>query len=180
MDYFVIGQDGQKYGPANMDTLRQWVREGRVNGGTRLEPVTGGPAIMASQLPDLGLSAGPQMPPPGQFPSFPGPSGYGQFPPHPGMGMPGTSGPLPGPHYGNQPYQMGPAPPNHVVKSAISLLFCCVGGVIALISASKVDSLWASGRFAEAQAASNNANNWANASLIIGAIGAILRIIASV
>lgn len=75
---------------------------------------------------------------------------------------------------------MGPAPANHVIKSAISLLFCCIGGVIALMNASKVDSLWASGRYAEAQAASNNANNWANASLIIGAIAAILRIIARV
>jgi TM2 domain-containing membrane protein YozV len=34
--YFVIGDDGQRYGPADIDALVQWVREGRLNGDTIL------------------------------------------------------------------------------------------------------------------------------------------------
>lgn len=34
--YFVIAEDGSRYGPADIDTLVQWTREGRVIGSTAL------------------------------------------------------------------------------------------------------------------------------------------------
>lgn len=34
--YFIIAQDGQRYGPADIDTLVQWTREGRIIGNTTL------------------------------------------------------------------------------------------------------------------------------------------------
>ncbi len=36
MYYFVIGTDGARYGPADIDTLTQWVHEGRLIGSTVL------------------------------------------------------------------------------------------------------------------------------------------------
>lgn len=37
MRYYVIAPDGNKYGPATVETLRQWETEGRLNGDTFLE-----------------------------------------------------------------------------------------------------------------------------------------------
>lgn len=34
--YFIIGADGNRYGPADIDTLVQWTREGRIVGSTIL------------------------------------------------------------------------------------------------------------------------------------------------
>lgn len=34
--YFVIGSDGNRYGPADVDTLVEWTREGRIVPGTML------------------------------------------------------------------------------------------------------------------------------------------------
>lgn len=36
MYYFVIGTDGRRYGPADVDTLVQWAREGRIIASTML------------------------------------------------------------------------------------------------------------------------------------------------
>ena len=70
MRYFVIGPAGEKYGPADVPLLNQWVREGRLLPGTFLE-AEGNPArFPASALSGLhcpnpmqaGLAAG-QIPP---------------------------------------------------------------------------------------------------------------------
>ncbi|HVT10766.1 MAG TPA: hypothetical protein VHE55_00750 [Fimbriimonadaceae bacterium] len=37
MRYFVIAPDGSKFGPADIDMLRQWVKEGRISPDTMLE-----------------------------------------------------------------------------------------------------------------------------------------------
>ncbi len=36
--YKIIGADGKEYGPVNSDQVRQWVREGRANAQTRVQP----------------------------------------------------------------------------------------------------------------------------------------------
>jgi hypothetical protein len=42
LGYYVIAQDGNRYGPADIPTLQQWVREGRIAPNTTLEDeVTG-------------------------------------------------------------------------------------------------------------------------------------------
>lgn len=53
MNYFVIAVDGQKYGPAGIDVLNQWIREGRLYPTTMLEPEAGGPQVPASSIPGL-------------------------------------------------------------------------------------------------------------------------------
>ena len=37
MKFYVIWSDGRKFGPADIDTLNQWIKEGRVNRDTQVE-----------------------------------------------------------------------------------------------------------------------------------------------
>ncbi|MBX3111955.1 MAG: hypothetical protein KF857_08095 [Fimbriimonadaceae bacterium] len=57
MQYFVIWPDGQKFGPATVDKLNEWIAEGRINGDTLLESVEGGSQIKASAVPGLNFPA---------------------------------------------------------------------------------------------------------------------------
>jgi len=50
--YFVAGPDGKEYGPADLETLRQWVREGRVVKATHIRKEGGG-TTFAGKLPEL-------------------------------------------------------------------------------------------------------------------------------
>lgn len=55
--------DGQSFGPASLDAIRAWAREGRVPAGAMLEPLDGGPPVAASSDPELArvLSAPPTV-----------------------------------------------------------------------------------------------------------------------
>jgi len=53
MGYYVLGDLGQKYGPADLLTLNQWVIEGRVVSHTILEDESSGGKIVASSISDL-------------------------------------------------------------------------------------------------------------------------------
>ncbi len=53
MGYYVIAHDGKRYGPADVTTLQQWVREGRIAPNTTLEDEFTGTQIRASLLPEL-------------------------------------------------------------------------------------------------------------------------------
>jgi hypothetical protein len=64
MNYFVIAQDGQKYGPADIPTLNQWAQEGRVLPTQMLEDAATGAQTMASQIPGLIFPAATSQPPP--------------------------------------------------------------------------------------------------------------------
>ena len=91
--YFVVMPDGQRYGPATLPHLADWVREGRVLPDTVLEEAQTGQRLYASQI--SGLPFGLQ----GQFQSQP-PSNLG-----PGQGpyaAPGTT-----PYSSGQPGSYG-------------------------------------------------------------------------
>ena len=60
MQYFVIGPDGQKFGPADINTLTQWAAEGRLTPATMLEDEFG-KQMPASELPGV---FPPGLPPP--------------------------------------------------------------------------------------------------------------------
>lgn len=53
MGYYVIARDGNRYGPADIAMLQQWVREGRIAADTTLENEATGTLIRASLLPEL-------------------------------------------------------------------------------------------------------------------------------
>ncbi len=63
MDYLVVGPDGQEYGPANLDTLKQWVTENRLGPQSMLKDFQTGQMVAASAVP--GLFPAPVMAPPG-------------------------------------------------------------------------------------------------------------------
>jgi TM2 domain-containing membrane protein YozV len=53
MDYFVLGNNGEKYGPADIVTLNVWISEGRINQSSQLINVQTGVTIVAGQAPGL-------------------------------------------------------------------------------------------------------------------------------
>lgn len=72
MGYFVIALDGNRHGPADIPTLQQWVREGRVAPNTVLEDEFTGTQIRASLLPELSHLF-PQSAAPPQYQAPPAP-----------------------------------------------------------------------------------------------------------
>ncbi len=60
MRYFVISPDGQKYGPADVPTLNQWIIEARLNSTSMLEDEAGS-RLVASAVSGLNF---PMQPPP--------------------------------------------------------------------------------------------------------------------
>lgn len=62
-------------------------------------------------------------------------------------------------------------PETHMVWAILSTLFCCLPlGIVAIIKASKVDSLWFDGRYDEAMAAAESAKKWSIISAVTGVI----------
>jgi hypothetical protein len=57
MGYYVLGDQGQKYGPADVATLNQWVAEGRVLATSMLEDETSGTRMAASAVRGLQFAA---------------------------------------------------------------------------------------------------------------------------
>lgn len=57
MEYFVITPTGQRFGPADFQTLILWVQQGRIDPNTMLQEVSTGRQMMANQIPGLGLPA---------------------------------------------------------------------------------------------------------------------------
>ncbi len=53
MQYFVVGLDGEKFGPANVLTLNIWVQDGRVAPDSMLEDALTGQQVLASSIPEL-------------------------------------------------------------------------------------------------------------------------------
>jgi hypothetical protein len=53
MPYFVVADDGAKYGPADLETLNSWIKESRLLAATLLEDDTSGARIAAGSVPGL-------------------------------------------------------------------------------------------------------------------------------
>ena len=71
-----------------------------------------------------------------------------------------------------------------MVKGSLTTLFCFLPfGIVAIVKASKVDSLLAAGRRDEAIQASKEADNWGNwsilASLILRVVYALFAVVAA-
>lgn len=71
-----------------------------------------------------------------------------------------------------------PAPDNHMVKSILVMCFCCLPfGIVSLIHATKVESLWTSGQAELARKEAAEADKWANYGLIGGLVVGVLYFI---
>ena len=105
MDYRIIGDDGREYGPADLDTLRQWAAQGRVSPLTMVKRSDAGRWAHAENCAELEgclPKAAPQPPAPDPATWQAQPSiGVGVPPASAPAGVPNVSGaspafPLPG------------------------------------------------------------------------------------
>ena len=70
------------------------------------------------------------------------------------------------------------APDNHLVKAILSLLLCCWPlGIVSLVHAVKVDSLWSQGLQDQAKKEAEEADKWANYSILCGVIIGLLAFV---
>ena len=68
-----------------------------------------------------------------------------------------------------------PAVPNHMVLAILTTIFCClIGGIVAIIYSSQVNTKLAQGDIAGAQSASKTAMGWIIANIVIGLLGSLL------
>ena len=110
--------------------------------------------VVASQVPELGHL----LPPIQQPPSYQPQPGYGPQQP-----------------YGVQP----PMPDTYMVWAVLVTVFCCLPfGIVSIVKASQVSTLYYQGNYAEARAASRVARNWAIASAVSS--GAIVLVYVAV
>src|SRR5262245_14044423 len=58
MTYYVVGGDGQRYGPEEIPVLVRWAREGRLIHTTVLIETENGTRLTAAQLPELARELG--------------------------------------------------------------------------------------------------------------------------
>lgn len=73
---------------------------------------------------------------------------------------------------------MSAPPPNYLVWSILTTLFCCLPlGIVSIVFAAQVNSKWAMGDGAGAVESSNKAKQWAIWSAAAAAIGALLWVI---
>ena len=108
----------------------------------------------ASQVPELSHLLPPSQQPPG-------------YQPQPGYGP-------------QQPYGARPAMPDtYLVWAILATLLCCMPfGIVSIVKASQVSTLYYQGNYAEARAASRAARNWAIASAVSS--GAIVLVYVAV
>lgn len=97
-----------------------------------------------------------------------------QTPPHTQQQYQSTPPPFPptgmGGYNPNQPIK----PSNNLVWAILTTLFCCLPfGIVAIVKASQVDTLWFNGRFAEAIDAAKSARNWSIAAAVTTAVAVI-------
>ena len=110
--------------------------------------------VAASQVPELSHL----LPPSQQPPSYQPQPGYGPQQP-----------------YGARP----PMPDTYMVWAVLVTVLCCLPfGIVSIVKASQVSSLYYQGNYAEARAASRAARNWAIASAVSS--GAIVLVYVAV
>lgn len=95
----------------------------------------------------------------------PPPAGW-QPPPPPGWQAPRPGWQAPQPGWPGQR-----EPDNYLVWAVLCTVLCCLPfGIVSIVYSTKVSGLWAQGRFAEAQAASENAKKWAIIGAVVGVV----------
>ena len=114
----------------------------------------------------------------------PGPYGgspewQGQQPPWQGQQPPGWPGQQPAGWPGQQPgWPAQREPDNYLVWAILCTVLCCIPfGIVSIVYATRVSGLWAEGRYAEAQSASDSAKKWAIIGAVVGGATYVIGII---
>lgn len=129
---------------------------------------------------DPGRADEPYPPPgdpyPGPHQAYPPPPppGWQQSPPPQWGGGPGQPPP---PQWG-PPGPVSPPPNNHMAFAIITTIMCCLPlGIVSIVKAAEVNSLWAQGHSAAARASAESARKWALWSLLVSVIVWVLVVI---
>lgn len=164
MSYYVIGQDGSKYGPADLDLIIQWINEGRIASNTTIEDSATGQRSRAIDMPAINtyVASAPKTTPPPTMPSQPvyTPPSYPGYPRANDQGM----------YASRQPIQID----SHLTKSIIVTLCCCqIMGIIAIVFSVMAQSKASSGDPSAVKDAetADTIGNWA---IGLGLVGGIL------
>jgi hypothetical protein len=86
---------------------------------------------------------------------------------------PGHPAPWPGPEVGADAVdpRTTPPPPNHLLAAILSTVFCFMPfGIVSIIKASQVNTLWWQGRVEESVRASESARTWAIAAVVAAVV----------
>jgi hypothetical protein len=144
--YKIIGADQRQYGPVSADQLRQWITEGRADGGTLVQAEGSTDWRPLAGLPEFaGLFAG-------QAAAAPPPPTSARVPPAPKTDV-----------------------PTYLPHAIIVTLCCCLPlGIPAIVYAAQVSSRLAAGDVAGAKTASDKARMWFWIALAAGAVWGIL------
>ncbi len=108
------------------------------------------------------------------------------YPPGPYEGSPEWQGQQPY-WQGQQPAGWQPPPPgwqgqrepeNYLVWAILCTILCCLPlGIVSIVYSTKVSGLWVQGRYAEAQAAADNAKKWAIIGAVVGAVAYLIGVV---
>jgi TM2 domain-containing membrane protein YozV len=70
--YKIIGADGREYGPVTVEQIHQWIREGRANAQTKVQPEGSTEWKALGEIPEFAAAppatSPPTLPPPGTRP----------------------------------------------------------------------------------------------------------------
>lgn len=131
--FFYLDAQNQQLGPISPEEFGRY----GVNASTQVWKQGMTSWMRAGDIPELRQFFQPVPPPP--------PGGNG-FPPTGNLG-------------GNSQPQI--QPDNYLTWAILSTIFCCLPfGIVAIVKASKVNGLYMSGQYAEAQAMSEDAKKW--------------------
>jgi hypothetical protein len=110
----------------------------------------------------------------GGSPEWPGqqPSWQGQQPP-------GWQGQQPAGWPAQQPgWPAQREPDNHLVWAILCTVLCCIPfGIVSIVYSTRVSGLWAEGRYAEAQSASDSAKKWAIIGAVVGGATYVISVV---
>jgi hypothetical protein len=115
--------------------------------------------------------------PPGPYEGSPEWQGQ-QQPGWQGQQPPGWQGPQPGWPAQQPGWPAQREPDNYLVWAILCTVLCCLPlGVVSIVYSTKVSGLWAQGRYAEAQTASDNAKKWAIIGAVVGAVTYVIGVV---
>lgn len=125
MQYFVIHPNGQKYGPADIPTLNQWILENRLSPSTELEDAATLQRIQASNVPGLnfGSVASPYQPTQGVQNPYEVPGSPTVQSPNPYAQAPNPYAHAPNPSQ----YQTSATPANGNTEAILGWVFAGIG-----------------------------------------------------
>lgn len=74
--------------------------------------------------------------------------------------------------------QKPPMPSSNLVMAILTTIFCCLPfGIVGILKAAKVNSLYLTGQYEAAIKASQDAKKWSMIGIICGAIGIVLYLV---